>query len=76
VFLEFCGSGCCEGHACSDEHVVGEDGDPFHFCVEGLDAIVSTAHVRNDLVFEGGVLTPRVECRLLRGGEGKDRRWR
>ncbi|KAH3595645.1 hypothetical protein KXW46_009225 [Aspergillus fumigatus] len=51
VFLEFYRAGGCEGHACDDEHVVGEDGDPFHFFVEGLNAIVSADHVRIDGIF-------------------------
>ncbi|KAH3191372.1 hypothetical protein KXV92_002873 [Aspergillus fumigatus] len=51
VFLEFYRAGGCEGHACDDEHVVGEDGDPFHFFVEGLNVIVSADHVRIDGIF-------------------------
>ncbi|KAH3430449.1 hypothetical protein KXW39_005684 [Aspergillus fumigatus] len=51
VFLEFYRAGGCEGHACDDEHVVGEDGDPFHFFVEGLNAIVSADHVLIDGIF-------------------------
>jgi hypothetical protein len=51
VLLEFCGAGSCYGHAYDDENVVGEDGGPFQFLVEWLDAIVSAAGFSTDLVF-------------------------
>jgi hypothetical protein len=54
VFGQFRGSGCGEGHACDDEHVVGEHAEPFEFLVEGLDAIGSTTGIRKELLGLGG----------------------